>query len=411
MKTSVIYTGIDVSKGKHDVAVIDDTQNILTPGFTIRENAAGFQQLLQRLEQIKQRCHAAHIYLGLEATGDYWKNLYTFIVRQTNWSVSVINPSQTHHFAISRLRRASTDPVDAADIARFMQERKPKPTLPHQFGWQLIRDLDLQLVSLLKQRNAAIYRLRLELGKTFPELEQRTVSFTSQQLLSLLHHYPTAELIHQAPLTTLAQLRTVNTRRKLNTALLEKVKQLADNSVASKTGAFSGIVAQNLTAQIMMLEQYIGQMKQHIVQACEQYTGRSCLLATIKGIAPLTAARLQAYIGDATRFPGAKQIVAYYGMNPTIRQSGTSIKRRSHLQKKGNPRVRNILFMSVLTMIRFKVDPIYSFYQTKVDEGKPKLVAIGAAMRKLLVICYTMLKSNTEFKPVEKKNNTLSKNS
>ena len=42
---------------------------------------------------------------------------------------------------------------------------------------------------------------------------------------------------------------------------------------------------------------------------------------------------------------------------------------------------------------------IYSFYQRKVDEGKPKLVAIGAAMRKLLVILYATLKNNEPFQP------------
>ena len=402
MNATNLYVGIDVSKRKHDVAIMDDRQHILTPGFVITESAAGFHQLIDRLQQVKQRCGASRIYVGMEATGDYWKNLYTFVQRRTNWSVTVVNPQQTHHFAISQLRRAKTDPVDAMDIARFMNERKPKPTPPEQFGWQLIRDMDKQLLSLIKQRNAAIFRLRLELGKTFPELEQRTASFTAQRMLTLLTHYPTAELIRHTSLQTLAELRSLNTNRRLSSAFLETVKQLAADSIASKTGPFAGIVVQNLAQQLIMLEQFIEQLKKQLVQVFEQHTGRGSVLATIPGIAPLSAVTLEAYIGNVKRFPGHKQIVAYFGMNPTVRLSGTSLKGRSRLQKKGNPRVRNILFMSVLAMIRFHVDPIYSFYQKKVDEGKSKLVAIGAAMRKLLVISYAMLNSNSEFSQTKK---------
>lgn len=409
MNSSTVYIGIDVSKAKHDVAVMDEHQTILTPSIVIAESAVGYQQLIDRLEKVNHRCDASRIYVGMEATGDYWKNLYAFLQRRTSWSVTVINPSQTHHYAISRLRRAKTDPVEAADIARFMQERKPGPTPPEQFGLQLIRDMDKQIVSLVKQRNVAIFRLRLELGKTFPELEQRTASFTSQRVLTLLSHYPTAEIIHQTSLETLCELHSFDTNRRLSAAYLTQVKGLAADSIACKSGPFSGIVVQNLTQQLMMYEQLIGQLKKQLVQVFEQYTGRCCILATIPGIAPLSAATLEGYIGNVKRFPTEKQIVAYFGMNPTIGQSGTSIKRRSRLQKKGNPRVRNILFMTVLTMIRFKVDPIHSFYQKKVDEGKPKLVAVGAAMRKLLVIIYNMLKTNTEF-VFNKNNNNISKN-
>ncbi len=406
MNASNLYVGIDISKAKHDVAVVNEQQRILIPGFVIAESGCGFQQLITRLEKLRQIYDASGICLGMEATGDYWKNLYTFLLRQTDWSVTVINPLQTHHFAISKLRRAKTDPVDAADIARFMQERKPEPTSAEQFGLQMIRDMDKQIVSLIKQRNVAMYRLRLELGKTFPELEQNTRSFTAQRLLALLSQYPTPEIIRQTSLQTFRELRLNGTNRRIAVPYLEHIKQLATESIACKTGPYAGLVVQSLAHQLIMIEQLIKQMKQQLVQVFEQQQGGTCLLATVPGIAPLTAATLEAYIGNVRRFPTSKQIIAYFGLNPTVRQSGTSISGRSRLQKRGNSRVRNILFMNVLVMIRHKMDPIYSFYQKKVDEGKPKMVAIGAAMRKLLVIIYTMLKTNSAFN----KNNNISKN-
>ena len=122
-------------------------------------------------------------------------------------------------------------------------------------------------------------------------------------------------------------------------------------------------------------------------------------MATIPGISPETAIALEAYIGDIARFPSAKNLVAYFGMNPTVNLSGIVTKRASSLQKKGCATVRHKLFMAVLSMISNQVEPFYSYYQRLVAAGKPKLVAIVATMRKLLVIIYTMLNNQQPFYP------------
>ena len=92
MNSSTLYVGIDVSKAKHDVAVVNEQRHPLIPGFVITENANGFNQLVTRLEKLKQLSTSSQICVGMEATGDYWKNLYAFLVRRTDWLVTVINP-------------------------------------------------------------------------------------------------------------------------------------------------------------------------------------------------------------------------------------------------------------------------------------------------------------------------------
>jgi transposase len=123
------------------------------------------------------------------------------------------------------------------------------------------------------------------------------------------------------------------------------------------------------------------------------------VLTTIKGISVNTAIALEAHIGDVTRFPNAKKIVAYFGMNPTVIRSGTSLNHLSGLQKRGSGIVRQKLFQAVLCIISKKQGPFYKYYQRLVDSGKPKMVAIGATMRKLLVVVYAMLKEQQKFDP------------
>jgi transposase len=280
-----------------------------------------------------------------------------------------------------------------------MRERKPEPTVTPHMGLEIVQDIDKQILSLIKERNANIYRLRLELGKTFPELEKHTPSLTAQRVLALLSLYPTAEMVRNATIEQLGQLTSGSKKRHLSMVFISRVKQLAEDSIACKTGPDAGIVVQTLAARIIESQAHICRLKKQIVQVYRHYSKKPSILATIPGIAPLTATILEAYIGDVNRFSEYKKIVAYFGLNPTVCMSGVSKRGQGYLQKKGNPRVRNILFMNVLTMVRFKVDPIHSFYKSKIDEGRPKLVAIGAAMRKLLVIVYTMLKNNEPFQP------------
>jgi hypothetical protein len=83
-------------------------------------------------------------------------------------------------------------------------------------------------------------------------------------------------------------------------------------------------------------------------------------------------------------------------MNPTVNMSGKN-SGAAHLQKKGVSIVRHKLFMATISMIRIKQEPIFSFFRRLVDAGKPKLVAIIACMRKLLVIIYYMLKKHEAF--------------
>jgi transposase len=394
-----MFVGIDISKFKHDIAVIDEQKQSITPGFVIAENAQGYHELFERLGTVSTRLQAAEVYIGMEATGSYWMNVYHFLHQKTSWHVTVINPVQTRRFAQSRLRRAVTDPIDALEIAHYMRERKPAPTIAAPMGLQIVQDIDKQIVALIKERNANIYRLRLELGKTFPELEKQTPSLVAQRVLVLLSHYPTAEMVRNATIEQLGQLTCGSRKCHLSMVFIKQVKQLAEDSIACKTGSDAGIVVQTLAARITEIQAHICRLKKQIVQVYRHYSKQPSILATIPGIAPLTASILEAYIGDVHRFSEYKKIVAYFGLNPTVCMSGVSKKGRGYLQKKGNPRVRNILFMNVLSMIRFKVDPIYSFYKSKLDEGRPKLVAIGAAMRKLLVIVYTMLKNNEPFQP------------
>jgi len=391
-----LFVGIDVSKNKHDIAIINEQKNFVGQPFVIDDDRQGYQFLLKRLEYLTQRFGVDKFYIGLESTADYWKNLYYYLKQQSDgFLVSVLNPILTHAHAKTELRRAKTDAVNAKDIARFMVEKRPTPSFDRHLVFDIIKDIDKQMYQLTKQQTMSVNKLRLELTKVAPEIEKKVLNVQSKQILALLSQFSTAEIIANATVEQLSEVRYGKKNWKLPLSFIENIKKLAENSVAYKTGVGADYVVQSLARTICQFQQEIEWLKSQLNELFLSVFQQS-VLETIPGIARETAIVLEAYIGGVHRFANVKRFVAYFGMNPTVNTSG-KYSGASYLQKKGLSIVRHKLFMATLSMIRTKQEPIISFYNRLIDAGKPKLVAVIACMRKLLVIIYYMLKKQESF--------------
>ena len=125
------------------------------------------------------------------------------------------------------------------------------------------------------------------------------------------------------------------------------------------------------------------------------------LLCSIYGVGFITAATVRAEMGDLRRFCKARQLTAYAGLNPSLRQSGSSVNGRPHMNKKGNPRVRQCLYLAAVTAIRGQNDLQRTYLQLR-EEGKSTMAALGAIMRKLLVLMRAILISGKPFDPMWK---------
>src|SRR5690606_34101186 len=109
-----------------------------------------------------------------------------------------------------------------------------------------------------------------------------------------------------------------------------------------------------------------------------------------------TAALVLAELGDITRFESARQAAAYAGLTPSHHESGTSVRRRSRLSKLGNSRLRHMLYFPAMSAMRHN-EVVKRFAERLLGQGKKKMVVLGAAMRKLLHLCYGVLHSGRPF--------------
>ena len=160
-------------------------------------------------------------------------------------------------------------------------------------------------------------------------------------------------------------------------------------------------VRASIEAVLAVLDQQIAQTRQAIqdhINNSPTLKGQRDLLVSIPGIADTTAAALLAELLDVHQFTGARQVAAFAGLVPRLRQSGTSVRGHSSLSKVGSSRLRKSLYFPAVVALRF--NPLIRALGERLRaSGKCKMVVIGAAMRKLLQIAFGVLKSGKPFDP------------
>lgn len=123
------------------------------------------------------------------------------------------------------------------------------------------------------------------------------------------------------------------------------------------------------------------------------------LLLSIPGIGPITAATLITETRALETFVEARQLTAYAGIAPAPYSSGSSVHRPSSISKIGVPRLRRAFYMAALSATRMDSSPYRAFYLRLRDKGKPFKVAMIAVARKLMVLCFAVIRAQKPYDP------------
>jgi transposase len=163
-----IIVGIDVSKDRLDVAVRPAGEF-----FVVERNAAGLEQLIERLQAVSPRI------VALEATGGF-ETVVAAALASAGLPVVIVNPAQVRLFAKAIGQRAKTDPIDAAVIAHFAEATKPEPrSLPDE-ATRLLADLVArrrQIIEMMgaerqRDKRVTIPRLKKSINRLLKALEK-----------------------------------------------------------------------------------------------------------------------------------------------------------------------------------------------------------------------------------------------
>jgi len=118
---------------------------------------------------------------------------------------------------------------------------------------------------------------------------------------------------------------------------------------------------------------------------------------TIKGVGLITAATIIAETMGFEQFHSSKQLVSYSGYDVVQRESGTSIKGKTRISKKGNRYIRNALYFPAMVACRHNETLKETYIRINRNNKASKMIGQVAIQRKLLVLIYTLWKNDTEF--------------
>lgn len=160
------------------------------------------------------------------------------------------------------------------------------------------------------------------------------------------------------------------------------------------------LIMDSITSSIDFLTAQRDELKKAIDAHIDRHPtlkGDKELLLSIPSVGEKTANKMLSVLHERG-FVNAGQAAAFLGLIPVDRQSGTSLHGRPKLSKAGDPKVRALLYMASMTAIRFNPD-VRSLYLRLRKNGKSKMSALGAAMRKIVYICFGVLKHQTKYHP------------
>ena len=111
---------------------------------------------------------------------------------------------------------------------------------------------------------------------------------------------------------------------------------------------------------------------------------------------------------DLRRFERARQLTAYAGVSPRVVQSGTSVREKTRMCKRGNDRVRQALYLSAKASLNTKEpNSLSTMHYRLCDGGKEGKAALGAVMRKQLTVMRAVIISGKPYERTFKRNGKL----
>ncbi len=158
------------------------------------------------------------------------------------------------------------------------------------------------------------------------------------------------------------------------------------------------LIRQSLADSIAFLVRQLAQLQKDIDQHIDRHPGLKddlALLKSIPAVGPQVGSNMLSVM-HCHDFGSAEQVAAYLGLVPVEKQSGSSVLGRARLSKAGPARIRAVLYMAAIVATRCNPH-VKAVYDRLLARGKSKMSALGAAMRKLVHLCFGVLKTRQPY--------------
>ena len=384
--------GIDIGKNHHEASIVSPEGKQIGRSLRFATTHKGADSLMSFI--FKNIGNSPCVF-GMEATGHYWYPIYSFL-KAKGYTIYVINPIQSDSLRKMYIRQTKNDSIDSFLIAEVIRFGQFGTTSMADENILAMRQLCRYRDSVISSRTEIKLRIGTIMEQIFPEYEKQFSSLWLSTSMGILEKYLTPENIENAPIDELFEIIKDKSHNRLTKAKAISIKEAAADTFGIKIAqdAFSFQLKQ-LIDRMNFLDKQIEALDCQILEYYEKF---DCYLHTIPGIGMIAAAAILAEIGDINRFKSSSALVAFAGIDPTVRQSGEFSSTHNHMSKRGSPYLRHAIFLAATTC-SFHNSPLNAYYKKKRDQGKHHLTATGAVARKLTTVIYAVLRDSKPYEP------------
>ena len=384
--------GIDIGKNHHEASIVSPEGKQIGRSLRFATTHKGADSLMSFI--FKNIGNSPCVF-GMEATVHYWYPIYSFL-KAKGYTIYVINPIQSDSLRKMYIRQTKNDSIDSFLIAEVIRFGQFGTTSMADENILAMRQLCRYRDSVISSRTEIKLRIGTIMEQIFPEYEKQFSSLWVSTSMGILEKYLTPENIKNAPIDELFEIIKDKSHNRLTRAKAISIKDAAADTFGIKIAqdAFSFQLKQ-LIDRMNFLDKQIEALDCQILEYYEKF---DCYLHTIPGIGMIAAATILAEIGDINRFKSSSALVAFAGIDPTVRQSGEFSSTHNHMSKRGSPYLRHAIFLAATTC-SFHISPLNAYYKKKRDQGKHHLTATGAVARKLTTVIYAVLRDSKPYEP------------
>ena len=384
--------GIDIGKNHHEASIVSPEGKQIGHSLRFATTHKGADSLMSF---IFNNIGNSSCIFGMEATGHYWYPIYSFL-KARGYTIYVINPIQSDSLRKMYIWQTKNDSIDSFLIAEVIRFGQFTTTSMADENILAMRQLCRYRDSVISSRTEIKLRIGTIMEQIFPEYEKQFSSLWVSTSIGILEKYLTPENIENAPIDELFEIIKDKSHNKLTMKKAISIREAAADTFGIKIAqdAFSFQLKQ-LIDRMNFLDKQIEALDCQILEYYEKF---DCYLHTIPGIGMIAAATILAEIGDINRFKSSSALVAFAGIDPTVRQSGEFSSTHNHMSKRGSPYLRHAIFLAATTC-SFHNSPLNAYYKKKRDQGKHHLTATGAVARKLTTVIYAVLRDSKPYEP------------
>lgn len=169
---------------------------------------------------------------------------------------------------------------------------------------------------------------------------------------------------------------------------------------AEQTKAITSLTSiKRMKARSKLIEKQITEVQKEInnlVNKDASIKEKISNVCTIPGVGLQTAVTVIAETNGFDLVRNARQLVSYAGLDVIQKQSGTSVRGRSHISKRGNPHLRHCLHLPSFTAVKYNI-PMQQLHTRIVEKQSIKMKGYIAVQRKMLMLIYTLWKKNETY--------------